>query len=148
MIRSTPGGNGGPGTDYDDAVKALAIRRVLLLLAALVFTGIAVATLAAPETMAKANGYTVGGVDFRNELRAIYVGLWLAQAVLMVVAARRVDELLLGDLAALLIAGQFVGRVISVVIDGTLPSPKMWPAAAVESLGALALMLARPRRAA
>jgi len=50
--------------------------------------------------MAKANGYTVGGVDFRNELRAIYVGLWLAQAVLMVVAARRIDELLLGDLAA------------------------------------------------
>ena len=131
---------------YDGRVKLLAVRRVLLLLAALVFTGIAVASLAAPETMAGSMGQRLDGVDARNEYRAIYVGLWLAHSILLVVAARRIEELVLGDLAALLIAGQVFGRVISVALDGALPSAKMWPAAAAEALGALTLMLARPRR--
>jgi len=134
-------------TLYDDGVKVLVVRRVLLVVAALVFTAIAVANLVIPETMARSMGYHLDGVDARNEYRAIYIGLWLAHAVLLLVAARRIDDLLLGDLAALLIGGQFVGRVVSAVVDGALPSSKLWPAAAVESLGALALMLARPRRA-
>ena len=47
-----------------------------------------------------------------NEFRAVYVGMWLAMAAILVLAFRRVEEPLLGDVAALLILGQTLGRLI------------------------------------
>jgi hypothetical protein len=75
----------------------------------------------------------------------VYVGLWLATAVLLVVALRRVEEPILGDLGALLVAGQVFGRVVSVLLDGP-PTSRLWPIASWEALGAAALFLVRPSR--
>jgi hypothetical protein len=119
------------------------LRQLMLGLAALVFLGIAVASVIRPHYMAEGLGYRLESVDALNEFRAIYVGLWSATAFFLVVAARRVREALLGDLAAVMILGQVVGRILSLVLDGT-PSAKIWPFFLLELLGGLALLLVRP----
>jgi hypothetical protein len=124
-------------------VKNSKARGILLGLTALVFIGIAAGSLLAPHKMAAGLGYTLDNVDALNEFRAIYVGLWLATAALMIVALRRIEEPLLGDLGALLILGQTAGRILSLVLDGT-PSARIWPVFILEAIGGLALLVVRP----
>ncbi len=125
-------------------IRSNRARQVLLLVTALVFVAIAVRSLVAPHAAAAGLGYRLDSVNARSEFRAIYVGLWLAHAVLLVVAARRVDVALLGDLAALLILGQVAGRLVSVALDGSLPSGPLLPIAALEAVGGVVLLLVRP----
>lgn len=132
------------GARYAGGMGAASIRRVLLGVTALVFTGIAVASLVAPDHMAAGLGYTLTNVDARSEYRAIYVGLWLAHAVVAAMAARHVDDTRLGDVVGILVLGQVVGRVVSIAADGELPSMKILPIATVEAVGAIALLLVRP----
>jgi ABC-type thiamin/hydroxymethylpyrimidine transport system permease subunit len=124
-------------------VKSSLTRRILLALVALVFAAIAIGSLVAPHEMAEGLGYTLANTDALNEFRAIYVGLWLATAAIFVLAARRVENALLGDVCALLLLGQVVGRVASLLIDGA-PSQRIWPIFAVELIGGLALLAVRP----
>jgi hypothetical protein len=127
-------------------VNSSKVRQILLGLTALVFVGIAAGSLVAPDTMARGLGYSLDNVDARSEFRAIYVGVWLATAFLMVVALRNVQQALLGDLCALLVLGQVFGRIISVVLDG-FPSARIWPFFIVETIGGLALLAVRPSKA-
>jgi len=124
-------------------MSAERVRRGILLLTAVVFTAIAIGSLLIPHQMAAQLGYTLDNVDALNEFRAVYVGVWLATAVLLVVAARRIEEALLGDLAALLILGQTFGRLLSMAIDG-LPTARMWPPFVVELIGGVVILLVRP----
>jgi hypothetical protein len=124
-------------------VRSSRVRQVLLGLTAVVFTGIAVASLVMPHTMARGVGYSLETVDALSEFRAVYVGLWLATAVLMVVALRRIHEAVLGDVCALLVLGQTLGRVVSVVLDG-MPSGKVLPMFVLEAIGGIALLVVRP----
>jgi hypothetical protein len=119
------------------------LRQVLLGVTALVFTGIAVASLVAPHKMAAGLGYTLDNVDALNEFRAIYVGLWLATAGLLVTALRRVNDPLVGDLGAMLILGQTGGRLLSLLLDGT-PTMRIWPVFILEAVGGVALLVVRP----
>ena len=119
------------------------VRQVLLGLTAAVFVAIAMASLVVPKTMAEGLGYSLSSVDALSEFRAVYVGLWLATAVLLVVAIRRVQEALLGDLCAILVLGQTAGRIISLLLDG-VPSGKVWPIFLLEAVGGLALLVVRP----
>lgn len=120
------------------------VRQALLVLTAMVFAGLAVASLVAPHTMAGGIGYTLDNVDALSEFRAVYVGLWLATAALLIVAARRVADPLLGDLGAMLVLGQTAGRLVSLVLDG-MPSARIWPIFILEALGGVALLVVRPR---
>ena len=113
---------------------------------ALVFTGVAVASALAPHKMAAGLGYTLDNVDALNEFRAIYVGLWLATAGLLIIALRRINEPLLGDLGAMLVLGQTSGRLLSLLLDGT-PSVRIWPWFILEAIGGLALLIVRPSEA-
>lgn len=119
------------------------VRQVLLGLTAAVFVAIAIASLITPRTMAEGLGYSLASVDALSEFRAVYVGLWLATAVLLVVAIRRVQEALLGDLCAILVLGQTAGRIVSLVLDG-IPSGRVWPIFLLEAVGGLALLVVRP----
>jgi hypothetical protein len=105
-----------------------------------------VASLLLPHEMAAQLGYRLDNVDALNEYRAIYVGLWLATAALLLIAAVRARDALLGDLGALLILGQSFGRCLSLILDG-LPSERIWPVFALELAGGLALILLRSRTA-
>lgn len=119
------------------------IRRILLLLTGLVFAGIAVASLVAPNTMAAGLGYTLTSAEARSEYAAIYVGLWLAHTAVCVLAARHVLDARLGDVVGILILGQVVGRVASALINGEVPV-KLLPIAIVELAGAIAILAVRP----
>jgi len=117
-------------------VKSSRARQVLLALTALVFTGIAVGSVFAPHEMAGGVGYSLDNVDALSEFRAVYVGLWLATAVLLVVALRRIHEAVLGDLCAILVLGQTGGRLLSLLLDGT-PSGRVWPVFILEAVGGM-----------
>jgi hypothetical protein len=127
----------------EDRLRSSRIRQVLLGLTAAVFVAIAIASLVAPKAMAQGLGYSLLSVDALSEFRAIYVGLWLATAVLFVVAIRRVEMALLGDLCAILVLGQTGGRIISLLLDG-IPSKNVWPIFLLEAVGGLALLGVRP----
>ncbi len=124
-------------------MKNSQLRRGLLRLTAIVFTGIAIGSLIKPHVMAEGLGYSLDNVDALNEFRAIYVGLWLATAVLLVIAANRVQEAILGDFCAILVLGQVAGRAVSVLLDA-LPSERVLTMLALEAIGGLALLLVRP----
>jgi hypothetical protein len=47
------------------------------------------------------------------------------------------------EMAAGLVLGQVVGRVLSLLLDG-VPSQRVWPIAILEAVGAVALLLVRP----
>jgi ABC-type thiamin/hydroxymethylpyrimidine transport system permease subunit len=127
----------------EEGVKSSGVRQILLGLVALVFTAIAVGSLVAPHKMAEGLGYSLDSVDALSEFRAIYVGLWLATAVLLVVALRRVQHAVLGDLCAILVLGQTFGRIVSLVLDG-IPSGRIVPIFVLEAMGGVALLLVRP----
>ncbi len=128
-------------------MKSSKARQILLGLTALVFVGIAAASLLAPHTMAHGLGYSLTSVDALSEFRAVYVGVWLATAALLVVALRRVQEALLGDLCAILVLGQTGGRMVSLLLDG-MPSPRVWPMFVLEAIAGLALLSVRPSNSA
>ena len=124
-------------------MKNSKLRRFLLGVPALVFVLVALASLVAPHRMAEGLGYSLDSVDALSEFRAVYVGVWLATAALLVVALRRVQDALLGDLCAVLILGQTFGRVVSLLLDG-IPSGRVWPMFILEALGGAALLVVRP----
>jgi hypothetical protein len=117
-------------------------RRIVLGAPVLVFGGVAVASLVKPHLMVEGLGYRLENVDALSEYRAIYVGLWLAHATLFVIALRRLSEPVFGDLGALLILGQVVGRLVSLALDGV--PDKVLPFFALETLAGLAILLVRP----
>jgi ABC-type thiamin/hydroxymethylpyrimidine transport system permease subunit len=127
----------------EDCMKSSKVRQVLLGLTAAVFVAIAIASLLAPQAMAQELGYALLSVDALSEFRAIYVGLWLATAVLLVVAIRRVEVALLGDFCAILVLGQTGGRIMSLLLDG-IPSMRVWPIFLLEAVGGIALLVVRP----
>src|SRR6478735_7830794 len=100
-------------------IRSDGARRVVLGLVAFAFAALALLSLRSHAAT------VVMGVDAANEHRAIYLGLWLAHALYFTVAARRVDQPILGDLGALLLLGQPAGRLVSLILDG-LPSSSMW----------------------
>jgi len=114
-------------------IRSNGARRIVLGLVAFAFAALAILSLRSHAP----------GVDAANEQRAIYLGLWLAQAVYFAVAARRVGEPILGDLGALLLLGQPFGRLVSVMIDG-LPSTSMWLWFTLEVVGGVAILVVRP----
>lgn len=114
------------------------------MVAAAVFFVIAVGALITPHQMAARLGYRLENVDALSEFRAVYVGVWLATSVLLVVAARHVEWTVLGDLGALLILGQTLGRLLSLLLDG-VPTARIWPFFVLELAGGLAILALRPR---
>lgn len=83
--------------------RSSVVRRVVLSLAALSFLVVALCSLVAPQKMAEPFGYQLTRPSALNEYRAIYVGLFLAHALVLLWAARRVEQAVLGDVAGLLI---------------------------------------------
>ena len=123
------------------------VRRVMLGLSSLGVLGIAVGAAFAPRTMAEPLGYELSSTNALSEFRAIYVGLWLVHSWLMAWAAWRIDRKVLGDICGLLILGQVIGRLLSLMIDG-VPDSRLLPVVVVEVVGAALILALRPPSAA
>lgn len=119
------------------------VRRICLLLTAAVFVAIAVRAVLAPEKMAAGLGYSLNGANGYSEFYAIYFGVWLATAILAALAALRVKDAILGDLTALFVLAQPVGRLIGLSKAG-LPHGFLLVMFGVELAGGLVLFAIRP----
>ncbi len=118
-------------------------RRILLYLTALVFVAIAVRAVIAPEQMASGLGYVLKGANGHSEFYAIYLGLWLATAILAILAAVRIRHSLIGDLVAMFVLAQPIGRLFALVSFG-LPEGLLLAMFALETVGGLLILTVRP----
>jgi hypothetical protein len=120
----------------------MTLRRVLLAACGVVFGSIALAAIGWPHVVAARYGLHVDGVEAMNEFRAVFSGFWLALAVLFIVAARRPEITLLGDLGGLALVLQAGGRLLSMVVDGR-PRIEFVVAMVGEALAGAAILLLR-----
>jgi hypothetical protein len=120
-------------------------RQFLQLITALVYLLIAGRAALLPDRLAHGLGYTLHAPNGYSELFAVYVGVWAATAVLAVVAARRSDDPLFGDLLALFVLAQPVGRFLALPFWG-VPVGNLFGMFVLEIVGAIALFAVRPSR--
>ena len=97
-----------------------------------------------PDRVATAMGLFLVGVNGYSQFYAIYVGVRLATAGLAVLAARRGDQPILGDLVALFLLAQPAGRLVAACAIG-LPNGSLFVVSGIELLAGLALLALRPR---
>ena len=120
-------------------------RRIALLkLIALVSSVSALAALLDPDRVAASFGMLLVGVNGYSQFFAMYVGIRLATAGLALLASKHGDQPVLGDITALLILAQPVGRMFAVLAIG-LPQGFLLVICGLELAGGLALLGLRPR---
>ena len=120
------------------------LRGQLLQLSATAGSLAALAAMLDPDRVADAMGLFLVGVNGYSQFYAIYVGVRLATAGLALLAARKGDLPILGDLAALLILAQPLGRLIAAFAIG-LPTGSLFVICGIELAVGLALLLLRPQ---
>jgi hypothetical protein len=120
------------------------LRSQLLQVIATVNSLAALSAMLDPDRTASAMGQFLVGVNGYSQFYAMYVGVRLATAGLALLAARRGDQPILGDLAALFILAQPLGRFIASFAIG-LPQGLLFVVSGIEVLAGLALLLLRPQ---
>ena len=128
-------------------IRSTRSRQVLLAATALVYLVIAVRAALLPDRLAHGLGYTLHAPNGSSELYAVYVGVWVATALLALVAVRRSGEPLFGDLVALFVLAQPAARLLAVPQWGLPTGTLLWMFI-LEAVGALALFAVRPEPAA
>jgi hypothetical protein len=118
-------------------------RIQLLQLIATVSSLAALSALLDPDRVAERFGLFLVGVNGYSQFYAIYVGVRLATAGLALLAARRGDQPILGDLTALFILAQPLGRFVAAFAIG-LPQGGLLAICGIELLAGLALLALRP----
>jgi hypothetical protein len=125
-------------------ISRAALRGQLLRLTATVSSLAALAALLDPDRVAEAMGLFLVGVNGYSQFFAIYVGVRLATAWLALMAARRGDQPILGDITALFLLAQPFGRLVAAFAIG-LPRGLLLIVCAIELLAGLSLLALRPR---
>ena len=119
-------------------------RAALLRLIAVICSLTALSALLDPDRVATQLGMLLVGVNGYSQFYAIYVGARLATAGLALLAARHGDQPLLGDITALMILAQPVGRLVAAIAIG-LPQGFLLVVCGIELVGGIALLMLRPR---
>jgi len=120
------------------------LRGRLLSVAATAQSLAALAALLNPDRVAEAMGLFLVGVNGYSQFYALYVGVRLATAGLALLAARQGDQPILGDLAALFILAQPLGRIVAAFAIG-LPQGLLFVVSGIELAVGLALIGLRPQ---
>ena len=120
------------------------LRRQLLSVAATAQSLAALAAVLDPDRVADAMGLFPVGVNGYSQFYALYVGVRLATAGLALLAARQGDQPVLGDLAALFILAQPLGRFVAAFAIG-LPQGLLFVVSGIELAVGLALIGLRPQ---
>lgn len=120
------------------------LRGQLLSVCATAQSLAALAALLNPDRMADAMGLFLVGVNGYSQFYALYVGVRLATAGLALLAARQGDQPILGDLAALFILAQPLGRFVAAFAIG-LPQGLLFVVSGIELAVGLALIGLRPQ---
>jgi hypothetical protein len=120
------------------------LRGQLLRLTATASSLAALAAMLDPDRVATAMGLFLVGVNGYSQFYAIYVGVRLATAGLALMAARRGDQPILGDITALFLLAQPFGRLVAAFAIG-LPRGVLLIVCGIELLAGLSLLALRPR---
>jgi hypothetical protein len=120
------------------------VRSQLLQIVATAHSLLALAALLNPDRIAEALGLFLVGVNGYSQFFAVYVGVRLAIAGLALLAARRGDQPILGDLTALFILAQPLGRLVAAFAIG-LPQGLLLVVSGIEAIVGLTLLWLRPR---
>lgn len=123
---------------YDDF-----IRQLLLAATATIFVAFALWAAFSPKSLASMLGYELSAPNGESEFHAIYVGVFFAQAALCLLAAARVTDPVLGDLVALFLLAQPIGRLLAMFRHGVPHGVLRW-LFLLELGGGVALLLVRP----
>lgn len=123
---------------YDDF-----IRQLMLAATAATFVVFALWATFNPKSLASLLGYELSTPNGQSEFHAIYIGLFFAQAMLCALAAVRVSDPVLGDLAALSLLAQPIGRLFAMFRYGVPHGVMRW-LFLLELGGGIALLLVRP----
>ena len=121
-----------------------ALRRQLLQLVACASSLAALAAMLDPDRVATVMGLFLVGVNGYSQFYAIYVGTRLATAGVALLAARQGEPPVLGDITALFVLAQPVGRFIAAFAIG-LPQGFLLVVCGLELAGGIALLALRPR---
>lgn len=119
------------------------LRQRCLYAIASTYLLIALLAMVAPDNLAGHMGFFLQGPNGYSEFYAVYVGVWVANAALALLAARRIREALLGDLTAMFLLAQPAARLIAALLIG-------WPKGntayilLAELIGGLLLIWIRP----
>lgn len=133
-----------PFAHIANAALRARLRGRLLSVAATAQSLAALAALLNPDRVAEAMGLFLVGVNGYSQFYALYVGVRLATAGLALLAARQGDQPILGDLAALSILAQPLGRIVAAFAIG-LPQGLLFVVSGIELAVGLALIGLRPR---
>jgi len=124
--------------------RRLRLRSQLLRAIATASSLAALSAMLDPDRTAEAMGLFLVGVNGYSQFYAIYVGVRLATAGLALLAARQGDQPILGDLTALFLLAQPLGRLVASFAIG-LPQGLLFVVSGIELLAGLALLLLRPQ---
>lgn len=119
------------------------IRQFLLGATGLIFLLLAIRAAVQPDAIAREVGLLPSGANGYSELHAIYLGLWLMHALLAGYALLHVQDALPGDVLALLLLGQPLGRLWALPRYGW-PQGPLRVFFVLEIIGGAALLLVRP----
>ena len=119
------------------------VRQSLLGITAAVFVLIAIKAFVYPSKLASSLGYQLSAPNGYSEMYAVYVGVWVATAILAVVSMLRVREALFGDLLAILVLSQPAARLLALFKWGS-PKGNLFKMLILEAVGGVALLLVRP----
>ncbi|BFP41703.1 hypothetical protein FGF1_25480 [Flavobacteriaceae bacterium GF1] len=119
------------------------LRQSVLILTGVIFTFYACWTLFRPHSLARILGYQLNNHNAKSEFHAIYIGVFLAQAVLCVFAGLHIEQVLLGDLVAIFVLSQPVGRIVALFRNG-FPKRQLRLITITEIVGGILLLLIRP----
>jgi hypothetical protein len=126
----------------------MTFAQLVLRLSALPFAGIGLAFLLAPEAMANHVGVTLEGATADHDVRAVYGGLQLGCAALLLWGAARPERVHFALVAQLLLYGGLGGaRVVAWLVNG-VPSALGVALHAGEIVGFVAAVVALRRLAA
>jgi hypothetical protein len=120
------------------------MRGQLLQLVATLSSLAALSAMLDPDRVANALGLFVVGVNGYSQFFAVHVGIRLAVAGLALLAARRGELPILGDLAASFILAQPLGRLAAAFAIG-LPQGLLFVVCGIELAAGLALLALRPQ---
>lgn len=127
---------------FSDATRGR-LRTQVLQATATVCSLAAFSAMLNPDVVATRLGLFLVGVNGYSQFYAIYVGVRFATALLALLAARRGDQPLLGDLTALFILAQPAGRLVAAFAIG-LPQGVLLAICGIELLAGLVLLALRP----
>lgn len=119
------------------------LRFYLLVATSVTFLGFALWAASRPKNLANVLGYELKSDNSCSEFHAIYVGVFIGQALLCMLASYRIGDSLLGDLCAGFLLLQPFGRIIA-ILRGHWPTGVLGILFFAELLGGFSILVVRP----